>query len=460
MNSRKIIVPLSLLTAGVLFSSCDSGVHPVESPVATTVTTQQIPTSQTLSSVRLDGTKYTDGNYNIATTRVEATETVVTTTMNLLDASEQTIPFDTVHDCLAGVTYRLGESSDFFRVDSVAKDETGFITIKYTLTINDAEYKGEGGRFADGIIADFVQDEYSPNIVSLVYCDCTEELSYASVKISSEIYTPDPFPLSGNSEEEYFIGTPEYIETDDMIIFLGSGATIKGDITERIYELIEILEKESGLTFFNDSKYAYQRSSEHIGEFADVFSTVDYKMQKFHIYVVDEQVSAPYATASEAVVNYDDIDFDFDSSTLIHELTHSLHLRNGIGLGKIMTEGYAAYMTDRVIDNYRKINTAFDPDSYYEGFFTHLTPQNAEAVFSDVQENENDYYTYGYHFLHFLFERYGDNIFNDILQYANENTALREYDLTENAKAVPYIKACTSENVFAEFALWLNGNNA
>ena len=57
----------------------------------------------------------------------------------------------------------------------------------------------------------------------------------------------------------------------------------------------------------------------------------------------------------------------------------------------------------------------------------------------------------------FLTETYGEDIFRVILTDASMDAGQWEY-VYEGEKVIPYVKANTSEDVFVEFANWLEEN--
>ena len=351
--------------------------------------------------------------------------------------------FNTVNDFLVGETYCVGREGVNFTVDEINTDDKGFTTVKYTLIVDGEQYKGEGGRFASGVVSQFTQDKPSPCLVSLFWCDDTPDLKYASVTITSDIQLPEPLVLSGESADEFVITKPEYIETEDMVFFFSEGAVIKGNFVKKTEEVMKALEKETGWKFFNGSEFASLRSTEHIGEFAEVFKYVDFGMKKFHVYVVPYETSVACAWNAEIVINFEDTDLDNDCSTLIHELSHALQFRNGMGLGRTLDEGYATYMTDRMLKRYDNLKSDFSPENNYSHYDVKITSGNAESIFAEEQDDDFDNYLYGYRFVHFLFAEYGDDVIENISTAAEKKAGMWEYDLLANEKAVPFVKQAT-----------------
>lgn len=461
-----------LLSLGIFaVSACQNETE--EEPAITTQTyaeTQQTIVSKTLPKAEDETTAFTSTAENGAviggetTTAFEAVDVEDATAETTIASDvpylyeEPTVQFDELHDYLVGETQCVGRRGLLFTLDSISTDETGYTTVKYTLTSDGKEYKGEGGRYADGTVDQFRQDEFSPNVTLLNWCEDIDGLSYASISVSSEITVPEAFSLSGNEGDIVEITKPEYIETEDFILFLCEGAVVEGDLLEDVSRIVEIVETETGFKLNNDSKYARTRAMEHLGSFAEVFRNVDYRMQKFHIYVVPYEVSSPCAFGSEVVVNPMDVEPNGDCSTLVHELTHAVHLRNGLDLGRIMTEGYATYITDRIIEKYPELKSDFNAKMNYSGLNYEISAENAEQLLSRSDfEDDFDNYLLGFRFLHFLNAEYGGDIFNTILKTATDNADLYEMFLS-NEKAMGYVKDCTGEDVFVRFAEWYSEN--
>ena len=94
----------------------------------------------------------------------------------------------------------------------------------------------------------------------------------------------------------------------------------------------------------------------------------------------------------------------------------------------------------------------------YSDYETEITKENAEEVFSVEKEDNWENYLYGYRFLTYLFETYGENIYKDILNDVSPESVV--YFSMSSQEMVPYIKKHTAETVFEDFAVWLNENTS
>jgi len=84
-----------------------------------------------------------------------------------------------------------------------------------------------------------------------------------------------------------------------------------------------------------------------------------------------------------------------------------------------------------------------------------ITPENAEKEFLMEYEDNWNHYLYGYRFMTFLYEVYGEEVFRNILE--DSTASAGEFDISISGEAVvPIIKKNTSDTVFEEFATWLS----
>ncbi len=272
--------------------------------------------------------------------------------------------------------------------------------------------------------------------------------------------TQEPLVLSGNAEDSYTTTRPEYVETDKFILYLDENITVQGNTADLISKLMQRTEEVSGFTLTNnigyDSGFTFFAPYEFYGETA--LDNVDPENEKYHIYVVAPEKCGPCGGVGCLVLNQIDLDIaGGEGWVLVHEYSHSLHLANGVYLGDIMTEGFATYNCAQVINNSPDIPFNFNANYNYSNYNREITPENAEAIFLEDKEDGWENYLYGYRFMTFLMEEYGKDIFKVILTDASCDAGQWEYTY-DAEKTLPYIKASTSEDVFVEFANWLEEN--
>lgn len=269
-----------------------------------------------------------------------------------------------------------------------------------------------------------------------------------------------PLTLSGNADDVYTMTKPEYVETDKFILFLDEGIQVNGNIVELIEKLMLMTEEESGLTLTNDIGFKPCYNVFTPGEFfgEGTFANIDPMNEKFHIFVVPYEKYGACGTSGSIVLNQVDMDIEGGEGwTLVHEYTHALHYANGIDLSSKMTEGWATYICGQVTSKESDIPFNFNANYNYSNYDEEITRENAETIFLTQPEDGWEDYLYGYRFMTFLAEKYGKQVFIDILTDATLDAGEWEYGY-EAEKVVPYIKANTSDDVFGEFGDWLEAN--
>lgn len=284
-----------------------------------------------------------------------------------------------------------------------------------------------------------------------------EENKTTEVVVSTTV--KEPLKLSGNPKDEYVMTEPSYVETDKFILFLDEGIKIYGNTPELITYVMELTETEAGLTLENEYGYICELAPgpQSIMEVND-FEGVDPNCEKFHIYVVPPEKYVPCGMPGAIVLN--DIDMELAAGegwALVHEYTHSLHAANGVNLGRIMEEGFATYVCGKVTRKDSDVPFNFNANYNYAFYDREITRDNAEDVFKEEFEDGWENYLYGYRFITFLCEEYGEEAFYNILNDATLNPP-EGVEYFENKDAIPYIKKHTSEDIFIKYGDWLVDN--
>lgn len=276
-------------------------------------------------------------------------------------------------------------------------------------------------------------------------------------------YTPPeikkPIELSGNPEDEYVLEQPEYVETDKFIIFMDTGTKVYGNTVELIETIFELTEKETGLSPDAKADYNFLPNDGPKRTFlSTVFEGVDPNNEKYHVYVVPSKKSVPCGGYGSLTVNPMDLEIAAgDGYVFVHEYTHSLQAANGPWLNHSLDEGFATYITAQITKRDEIINFNFDADYNYSNYPTEITRENAEQLFLEEPEDGWDDYLYGYRFMHFLMENYGEDIYRKILAEALVMLPEGENQISREDSAV-CVKKCTSETVFEEFGDWMQVN--
>lgn len=355
-----------------------------------------------------------------------------------------------------GDVLHIGREGISIAINYILYDEYG-TTFGYTLTMDGKEIGGTG--FAGIYVANQIsQDEFTENRVC---CVSAEEDKSVTLLITSGTIIPEPITLSGNASDEYVTTKPEYVVHDDFILFLDEEVKVKGNTLELIEKLIRIAEKESGLYMKNDSPYSEISGNETdwlYGE--DVFPGVDTTGEKFHIYVVDYDVCSPCAYGQSIVINPMDLEIEEgNGSVILHEVLHCLQIRNGVLMDSIMDEGFTTYLTGRICDKDEEMNFNFDATINYSNYDREITKENAEEIFCEEKEDNWENYLYGFRFVTYLFETYGESIYRDIMADACPQN-FNSYSCLSSAEVVVFVKENTSDTVFEDFAVWLEKNEA
>lgn len=348
-------------------------------------------------------------------------------------------------------TLYVGREDISIYVSSIFEDEYG-VDFSYILTIDGQRYKGNGfyGYFVKPSVS---QEVFTENRVRLVAADKES----VTLQITETTQIKEPMVLSGNAEDVYVTTQPEYVVKDNTILFLDEGIKVYGNTMELIETIFMLAEKETGFKLENESAYADIRSNGPAWLFgADVFAGVDPAVEKYHIYVVPSEKCSPCAPGYCMVINPIDLEIAAgEGMAILHEHIHNLHMANGVSMDRTMDEGYATYMTGRVADRDEVIPFNFDAKMNYSGYNKEITKANAEEEFSVIAEDDWEEYLYGYRFMTFIFETYGEDIFKNILATAN----VSNYNMGIDAENMaPIVKKHTSETVFEDFADWLSKN--
>ena len=350
----------------------------------------------------------------------------------------------------------IGREGISIALDRMDYDEYG-TSFVYSLIIDGKETIGYG--FAGTQIENQInQDEFTEN---RVICIGAEEDKNVTLLVTSGTEIPAPLVLSGNASDKYVTTKPEYVENDKMILFLAEGVKVYGNTMELLEKLVAIAEKESGLYMDNDTPFAESSGNSTDWLYGQqTFQGVDPTGEKFHVYVVSHDVCTPCALGSGVVLNPQDLEIEAGAGdVMLHETLHCLQMLNGVQMDSIMDEGFATYMTGRICDKDEEMNFNFDATMNYSYYDRKITKENAEEIFCEVKEDNWEDYLYGFRFITYLYETYGEDIFIRILKDASPQDTIAYAGLSSK-EVVTYIKGNTSDTVFEDFAVWLEKNKS
>lgn len=329
------------------------------------------------------------------------------------------------------------------------------------LTQNGAEEKNtnNGNEMSEATTADDSESVTNQPEVSTTESETTENpTENSATKIT----------LSGKPDDIFVAEADCYTENDEIVMYFQKGITIKGDMLEIANKVMNDLCETTGLHF--NKNY----DSDEIYEFMDmyfapgIFTEINSDESKINILVVNLGDAVEWASDNNAIL--DQSDFDYDTSfyaALYHELSHVLQFRNGVSLGSMMDEGFATY-----IENKTRLShniPAWTAAQYYfpaSGGFDESLISGGEETFSYMFDDIDTNYQYGFRFITFLYETYGEDIFADILAEATKTKFSSSYDennMEASVKAnsqqlLKIIKSVTTKNALSDFSQWYDDN--
>lgn len=375
------------------------------------------------------------------------------TEKELVTTNEVEVAFDTDFTLKTGESICVGQGDISVELLSYEYDEE-LIWFRYRLTIGNEVYDGEGGG-SESVGCTITQEEFTKNRIVYVSRDETKGVT---LQLTADTVVPSPLVISGHATDEYVTTKPEYIEAEDFILFLDKDMKVQGDIMKQIEQIFRLVEQETGLKFQNDSVYATYIGHDDQWLYDNAFVGVDPNREKFHIYAVADDKCSPCSLTKAIVLNQTDLNIAAgEGMSVVHELVHSVHSANGVMMDTVMNEGFATYITGRITEKSKEIPFNFDADVNYGYYDVVITPENAEKEFLMEYEDNWNHYLYGYRFMTFLYEVYGEEVFRNILE--DSTASAGEFDISISGEAVvPIIKKNTSDTVFEEFAQWLSKN--
>ncbi|MBO7336939.1 MAG: hypothetical protein J6U42_08400 [Lachnospiraceae bacterium] len=257
---------------------------------------------------------------------------------------------------------------------------------------------------------------------------------------------PPQVTLSGNRDDHLIADELCYIEGDRFFLIVEAGSDLPGDYADNVSLIIDKMEELTGLSFdVGQRTYKIDNSTADYGY--DPWEGFDFG-NKVQIYIKVDEESAGYISCADScfltLVEYELFSMDvwnavpayrdnpwrrmdhIDYCTIAHELTHVLTRRYAT-YGKILTEGCADYVMEKVIRALSSVSSDFEgserhlSDNLFYSVANEITPENAEEVFrndySDLSHaDRGDEYTLGRMMCSFLEETYGEHF---LIDYTN-----------------------------------------
>ena len=271
---------------------------------------------------------------------------------------------------------------------------------------------------------------------------------------------PLKLELSGKTEDTYTIKEDCYVEGNDVVIYLPKGITVKGDMLKVVEKIMADLCETTGLNFKQNYPIDDPMECRDLYYEEGYFSSINKDAKKVNLIFTNEGSGSAWASDHNAVV--DIMHFEGDYQVLYHELSHVIQLRNGADLGSVMDEGYATYTA--YICHMEHNIPGWSAAQYFCPVEDVAKPliEGGQDAFSMVYDVKDTNYQYGFRFVLYLSETYGEDIYYKIMNEAEKrdlqcswNPDNEKEDKARNSDMlIEIIKSQTSEDVFEDFAKW------
>lgn len=307
-----------------------------------------------------------------------------------------------------------------------------------------------------------IETEFSVPADNTKYAERKEARAKLASETDAEGKTISQWPtieLSGRPDEVIEIEEDCFYEGDRFFLFFQKGVHVRGDLPAHMSRIMGELEEELHLSFERDP--VNSDTNWRFLYFNNKFSDVNKDLKKLNILILNDPMDGRIEWAGESVaVLYDKDVLDPDQGLYVayHEMAHSLHIRQCSPLGRVFNEGVAMYAEYKlsVRENRPDRDLAwFMADERYAGYDQteiYLDPVGTFIKDTEIYSGpEERNYQYGFRFVTFLMEEYGDDVIDKICR-----SSLR-FDYTEDRTdmMIRSIQDATSKDVFERFAKWL-----
>ena len=296
--------------------------------------------------------------------------------------------------------------------------------------------------------------------------------------------------LDGVKEHKFQATDFCFLESEKYVLFMEKDIVIPGDFAVNLDAIIGEIEDQLGLSAcpdtFNYTEVSDCVSSHYginpwegwdIGSKIPIFLEVDrtdgdqvssQSMDGFVEIVAFELFSDELWNSVPSYRDNPDRRMDcVDYFTFVHEITHTITLRNYGYLTKITAEGIAEYMGRKVIDKLADDHPSIAEYKEKRYLFDYAIPQkvnskNAEKIFiGDYHEishaDRGPEYVYGRYLMQYLHETFGDDFyyrFNEKLKIERPHYKSNDYKEEEAAKYAEILKDLFGEDIFTRFGNW------
>lgn len=246
---------------------------------------------------------------------------------------------------------------------------------------------------------------------------------------------------------------------DTYILVVDNDVTIPDGFEEKFSQLMTLAEKRTGLSYVRNDKEEdfYLADSEMIfvvvsDKISTSFASSDYIFLKSEHLIVDEE----NGISEEKVY-----------AVILEELLHCIQLRHSVDIGNALCEGYAILNAYRIVEEDLGYSGALDRfianQVEYLKYFNRLSTKN---VYKMLIDDPIDVHPYSFFFVKYLYETYGDNIMNQLIQATNA----KFYDVKPESYCggssavltsddfLNILTSETSETILADYVNWMREN--
>ncbi len=300
----------------------------------------------------------------------------------------------------------------------------------------------------------------------------TEETTAAPVesKPQDAAYNKGKAPeikLSGNPDDSFVAEEDCYILTENAVLYIKSGATVRGDLAECAEKKLADVSKVTGLDF--KLKKPQTDSVQSVLDLyydSESFKEMNENNSRVNLIIVTlEGAEIEWAGCNYAVLDDQDLYYDCETADVAHhELTHTIFLNNGADLGPTLNEGIATFFSEKNMEQQGAHTWSWIQYYDHYGFDDKCILEGADGFDHAFHyaDDRSFHYVYGFTFCKFLEDTYGKDVFKKLLDAATSDGFDASYSPDDEAGSLAHdtehmkkiIISVTEKNVFEKFAEW------
>ncbi len=328
--------------------------------------------------------------------------------------------------------------------------------IDYIVTVNGKDYK-ERVMLGDDGSRDFYAEEYSG--YSVEFTPDGEGGFY--VRVTDRSQMPPMLQLSGNPEDEVMTEKYEYYEGDDYIVYFDKRVRVKGDFIKNLEIVMAEVEKQTGYRLDAENEYSNIKETglRELYFQEGAFEGIDPYHEKLAIYISHQGIYSGLTGNSYMVIDPTTMDFDKEEAgTIVYDLCLLAQSRNGAWLSTKAARGYGSYMAERVMNSLEQFDMDFYRyNSHYMCLQEAIPASKAEKLYRSEYDIVNKESDYGFRFMHFIHEEYGEDVFHKFLDLVNSRNG-NVYMPVSIDLEIECLKEVTEDSVFEKFGAWHKKN--